>query len=568
VDDRPPRRFLSRTRALSRLLLIALPLLVALQLRGAAGYDDIVAADLYVTFAGPWSCLVGLLLALRPLGGAPLGPEYLARSGRLMFVLLAAIPAGLLLLMPFDVGALQSPWRRLACWVGAGAVPLWASALRSSLVGRSRRRALLESSLVTAGVAAAGLGIGALHELDVWSLLTPMSVAGLLLAMGFVLASFEQVTAPTRWVLASAGTVALLVAEASAWMLATPPLSTAWVESIVSTDAATGRVVVSMRLPTRARSSLAEVELGTGAVDRLSPRLLWAGYAAGQRVSLTRGRLASTLMQRRGYRLCAEGLGCQGGFGTSRPPLPTAHPSAPFVLVWQAERLTVWGLADDQRWAVERPGEVIMWPCFEGDEAVLWRVRTSEGPYRNERLLLQPGAQVEQLAPGHDHSCLMPGESDSAITFVRGRRSVGKSPRLLGPGLPPEGHVFDTPVGHIARSTDGRRMVLVQFDPEAAAFRYDIARGLSDPAPIGANDQVFLGETGEYAAYARHLPGTGHQSVTVHRFDDWSILAEFPTDATPIRLDPTHGLITIEEGRLHTHALPAGPARTLFPTEG
>lgn|GEM_PF-6004458 len=562
MADAPTYRFVRLGRAISRLLLIGLPLLAAVQLRAAGTYDDIIVADLYAVMAGPWACFVALVIAMRPLGGRPVGADFLARSGLLMLGLLVCTLGGLLVLLPFDPAPPLSPWRKLSCWVGAAALPLWSAALWASLQAKSRRRALLEAVVASGAVALGGLIIGLLHELDVWALMTPVAAAGSLLSIGLVLASFEGMQSNTRRVVGASGAVALVVAEVLSLTLSAAPIATAWVTSVVAVDAPTGRVLIGLQLPNRAGPSFAELRPNEGTWELLSTRTMSVKYASGERISLVRRPLPAVLALSAGYAVCRASGECLDGFDGSRPPLVHAHPHLPLVAMRQNQRLAAWDLRDDRRWVVERPDQVIIWPCFEGNDALLWRVRTESGPYLNERLPLADGAVPEQLVAGHEHACADADLHVEGVRFVRGRRAVGKPSRLFGPGLPEDGFVFPGDVSHVDRSGDGRRTFVVGTNPSWVLWIYEVGQGMRGPLPMEPNDKLFLDESGELLAYARHRDHAA--SLRVQRVDDWAVLDDRPIDPVGMHFGEPFGLLYMLDGRLMQQDV-GGEPRVVFP---
>jgi len=563
----------------TQLLVLLFPLVVAwrLELDLRSNADAQFAAELMVQFIRPWATAVALALGLGGRWFLPRGatddPATILRavSPRMLAVLLV-VPVSLAIVQPLSPEALTGPWRELGLLMATLVVPAWAGSLFARLRGFG--------VVASLGLVALWLGVVfggtqlfcRLGHLDQDALQMAVAASGVVGSIGLFLAATERVVAPLPRVFVGVGLLAWACSGAMIGWVQSPSLDVVWVHEIVASGGPGGRPVVLVKEPNLAMR-LVEVDVVSGQPEPLGYNVRLVGAAADLRIE---ARVSLDVGLQKSVRLCgknAEGERCVGARLQDDSPLLAFHGVLPVVLLKARHGLLVWDLATDAAWQVRRPDEVVRWPCFDQQQGIIWRIQTSAGPYRHERLALEdlprPSDRAEPLDASRavssipiDHGFRCTSGPERAATFISSRRLIGRKNTLFGPGLPPEGAFLGDTVGTTAWSGDGRTFMWQQGPAWARFYREGI--GLSEPI---RTDEMFtptLSPNGELLVYA--TPAGVAYELVVRSVPDGAELLRRPTSSGAASWLGPKTLGRVEDGVLWAIDVATGAERVLFPT--
>ena len=561
-------------------MVLLLPLVTAwrLGIELASELDEVIAAELIVNSVGLWAVGCGLLLGSAgelfvPAALRSDSDAVLSAVSRRMLAVLLIVPASLALVHPIDLASPGPYWRDLGLLMATVAVPGWTGTLLARMRGLGPLAAV---GLVVPWGAAVFGGTWALCQiayLDAAAVATPVAAAGVVGSIGLYLAVTERVTASLGRVFVAVGCLASGLGAALMLWLAHPDLAMAWITQPLRVHATDGEILVFAAEP---NLRLRILSIGADGVERLPHGVVEVEYVDGQRIEAR--PTARLPFPARTVRMCAVGPAGERCVGARYPADGVhidVHGEAPLVLMVTRHAILAWNVRTDAAWQVLRPDDEVRWPCFDDGGGLMWRLRSQEGPYSQERLVLAdlpPGdrsdppdvsAHVADLALGHPHQCREPQTTVGRL--VRGRKLVGRPHTLLGPGLPPEGADLGPEMEKAFWSADGQTFMYA-IDPAHVRF-YRPETGLSDVLEIKWMKAPTLSPDGRLLAHAAGRLRDGGVRLVVRRVPDGAVVASTVTESDRTLWVGNAALLRIVEGRLLRFDVVTGEDTTLFPAQ-
>lgn len=562
-------------------MVLLLPLLTAGRLAFSveSDLDAALASDLILKMTSIWAMSCALVLGAGPELFVPAAsradPEAkLAAVSRRMLAVLVVVPLSMAIADPPDVTNLAPAWRQLALLMATLVVPTWAGTLLARVRGMGPLRTIAVVPLWGVAVLGSTVVAGRFAFLDDGAILTAVAAAGVVGSIGLYLAATERVTASLGRVLVAVGVLAAALGSAVIGWMANPEAGVAWVLEPMVASSRTGEVFFSVQEP-NLQPRIFSVQRTTGEVNRLR-RGVWELELVG-RWQVTALPSPALPFLPRTARLCktrtgAEQVCVQASFPYSGTHVDK-HGSLPLVLMVTRHAILVWNIESDEAWQVRRPEHVVRWPCFDDAGGVVWRLKTKEGPFLQERLVLddlpsgslrappEVSGVVERLPLKHLFQCRAPSRTPVG-RLLRGRAAVGRPHVLHGPGLP-DGKVELNPLLRGASwSKDGSTFMFGIDDDRIRFYRPEF--GLSDPIVLPRLSAPSLSPNGALLAHYAGGSAAGHL-LLVREVPGGAVVLETRTEASRTRWLDSEALLRVDAGRLIEMNARTGAETTLFP---